>query len=327
MSRWFKITLSVLLGLILLSIWLYFIDLSEMLSYLKNLDFHYVITAGTLYLVAYLFRSLRWRQLLSPIIKVGILQSYGIWMSGNFINYLIPIRAGELAKPYYIKKLKGVPISNSLPSVFIDKLFDLLAIVIVIILIPFLQIELSQYLHFLIFALAGLLLVGIIILLGAIHFRNNLTYFFEKILFFVPNRFEEKFLEVMHLFFDGIAIFKGHSKILLISVLLTFAAVITDSLFFYSLFRAFGADIFFFKILFGYTLIYLSYVLPQPPAQIGSNQLMMVLIFSVGFGLDKELASAIMTFSHLLTAILIMSVGIFSTSLMGLKLFNFSEKK
>ena len=309
----------------MISIWLRFIDFGEMISYLSNLKISFVFWATIFYISAYFFRALRWRELLSPKVKINAFQAYGIWMSGNFINYLIPIRAGELAKPYYIKKLKGNSISEILPSVFIDKLFDLFAIIIVLILLPLLKIELSTYLHLLILSLVGLLLVGLIILMGAVHFKNNLIYFFEKFLFFIPNRFEKKFLDIMHLFFDGIVIFKNHNRILFNSLFLTLIAVMLDSLFFFSLFKAFSVDFPFLKILFGYTLIYLSYVLPQPPAQIGSNQLMMVLIFSIGFGLNKELVSAIMTFSHLLTAVIITIIGLLSTSVMGLKLFSFSK--
>ena len=75
--------------------------------------------------------------------------------------------------------------------------------------------------------------------------------------------------------------------------------------------------------MFGYTLIYLSYVLPHPPAQIGSNELIMVLIFSVGMGLNKEMVSAVMSFSHLITGILIVISGLISVSFAGFKLLDF----
>lgn len=326
-KKYVKVILSVLLGLILVAIWLHYIDFSEMVTYLEQLKLTDILLAAVLYISAYFFRSLRWRALLSPTVKISPFQSYRIWMSGNFINYLIPIRAGELAKPYFVKKISGVSISKTLPSVFIDKFFDLVAIVLVVILIPFLDVELSSYLQFLIFTLATLLIIGVIILIGAVHFKNNLIYFFEKFLVFIPNKFEEKFIDMIHLFLEGIAIFNGKLKILFISLFYTTVAIFMDSLFFFVVFRAFNADIGYLKILFGYTLIYLSYILPQPPAQIGSNQVIMILIFSIGFGVNKELASAIMIFSHLLTGILISIIGIFSTSYMGVKLFTFFKEE
>jgi len=50
-------------------------------------------------------------------------------------------------------------------------------------------------------------------------------------------------------------------------------------------------------VLFGYSLINLSYGLPQPPAQLGSNEWMMIVIFSLGFSLTKSAASAVMAFA------------------------------
>jgi len=86
------------------------------------------------------------------------------------------------------------------------------------------------------------------------------------------------------------------------------------------MFRAFAQVIPFPIILFGYTLIYLSYILPTPPAQIGSNELIMVLVFSVGLGLNKDMVSAVMAFAHLLTGLLIVIVGLISFSYIGVNI-------
>lgn len=81
-------------------------------------------------------------------------------------------------------------------------------------------------------------------------------------------------------------------------------------------------------MLFGYTLIYLSYILPQPPAQIGSNEFFMVLIFSIGLGFDKEMVSAVMAFSHVITAVLITIVGFIAFSVIGINITqSFKDKE
>jgi len=40
-------------------------------------------------------------------------------------GHVIPIRAGEVAKSVFLKRLKGLPIATSLPTVFVDKLLEL----------------------------------------------------------------------------------------------------------------------------------------------------------------------------------------------------------
>jgi uncharacterized protein (TIRG00374 family) len=93
---------------------------------------------------------------------------------------------------------------------------------------------------------------------------------------------------------------------------LTLLAVLSEAIYIYALFRSFGAEVSYLKILFGYTLMNLTYILPTPPAQIGSNQFMWVLIFSFALGVNENLTSAAVTFSHLLTSICIFAVGIIS---------------
>jgi hypothetical protein len=48
-----------------------------------------------------------------------------------------------------------------------------------------------------------------------------------------------------------------------------------------------------------HTLINLSYAILRPPAQLGSNEWMMIIIFSIGFGLDKV---------HCLSAIMLLDI-------------------
>ena len=100
--------------------------------------------------------------------------------------------------------------------------------------------------------------------------------------------------------------------------LLTLLAVLSEAIYIYAVFRAFGAEVSYLKILFGYTLMNLTYILPTPPAQIGSNQFMWVLIFSFALGVNENLTSAAVTFSHLLTSIWIFLTG--GISLIALKI-------
>jgi uncharacterized protein (TIRG00374 family) len=97
----------------------------------------------------------------------------------------------------------------------------------------------------------------------------------------------------------------------------TILGVILDGLYFWLIFRAFEMVYPFAMVLFGYTLINLSYALPQPPAQLGSNQWMMIIIFSLGFGLTKASASAVMALAHVLTAVLITISGGIALSITG----------
>jgi len=93
-----------------------------------------------------------------------ILESFSYFMAGMLINYIIPIRAGEVAKSFFLKKNEGVKISKSLPSIFIDKLTDLFPIIVIIILIPILSIPVGRTLTWVIVAILALYVIFLFIL-------------------------------------------------------------------------------------------------------------------------------------------------------------------
>lgn len=317
-----SILLGLLVGAVLIAAWLWFIDPAQVAAYLKMLHPLWLAVAAVLYLLAYFLRSLRWRVLLRPTLRLPVRQVYLVWMSGHFFNYLIPIRAGELVKCWLLKRLHGARISQTLPSVFVDKLFDSLAILIVLALLPFLSVHMSQPMLWLIILLVLVLAAAIGVLVAAAVSQRAVVSLLRKVLFFVPRRFEQRIEEAIGIFVQGVGMFRRHMNLLPPVMLLTLAAVLADSLFFYSLFLAFRQSVPYLLILFGYTLIYLSYILPTPPAQIGSNEVIMVVIFSIGLGLNRDMVSAVMSFSHLLTGALIVTVGLLASSTLGVRLLD-----
>lgn len=318
-----KILISIGIGLVFLVIWWHWIDFPLLVSYFSKINVKVAILAFIFYIFSYFIRSYRWRLLLSTSKKIKQKDAFSYLMAGNFINYLIPIRAGEVTKCLFIKKNYGIPMSQSFPSVFIDKLFDMFGIFVIIILIPLIPINLDPYLSSLIFLLIFVFFFGASVLIFATYKEEKVITLLQKMLFFFPKKYKIKIHDFIELFIQGTAIFKNHINLLLPCILLTLCSVVCDSLFFWSVFKAFSQKIDFVFVLFGYTLIFLSYILPHPPAQIGSNELIMVLIFSVGFGYSKEMVSAVMTFSHLITGIIVVTVGMLGLSYAGFNLIDF----
>ena len=323
-NKLFRLVLSLAVGLACLLLWLHLIDTQELLSYLHRIRPLMVAGAGLTYVFSYLLRSLRWRTILSTIQRVPPGRTFLYFMAATFMNYLVPIRAGELAKCYFVKKHYGTRVSRTLPTVFIDKLFDSAAIFLVLALIPFLPVKLNASLWTLIFILLGVVLLGLGVMLAASLAHQKTTTVLMKLLFFVPRRYQSRLEDVSSLFVEGVGLFRHHTGLLPQISLLTLLAVLSDSFVVMQLFWAFGVQVNFWTVLFGYTLIYLSYILPHPPAQIGSNELLMILIFSVGFGLERTLAGTVMAFGHLLTGMLIVVLGMAALSWTGTGLFRFS---
>ena len=309
---------GIALGAIFLIAWIRIVNWQEFLNYFYEFDLKIVLIFSFFYLLAYFLRSLRWKIILKPVYKMGILESFSIFMSGMLINYLIPVRAGEIAKSVILKTRENVKISDSLPSIFIDKLTDLFPIIFIMILIPLVSIKLNSALYVIISLLFLIFFIFLTFLFFAVNHKGKAIRILNFFLKLLPIKYRKRFEEFFINFVDGMAIMRGRFVENCLVYFLTLLAVLSEAIYIYVVFRAFGSEVSYIKILFGYTLMNLTYILPTPPAQIGSNQFMWVLIFSFALGVNENLTSAAVTFSHLLTSIWIFLIG--GISLIGLKI-------
>jgi len=319
-NKW-NIIIGIIIGIAFLGLWFILVDINEIWSYLSRLNIFHLIIFTFFYIFAYFIRSYRWRLILKPIFTMKILESFFYFMAGMLINYLIPIRAGEVAKSYFLKKNEGVKISKSLPSIFIDKLTDLFPIIAIIILIPILAIPVGRTLTWVIVAILTLYVIFLFILIFSMKSPENMHKILMKLSFFLPNKFKLKLEEFFVSFIDGMGILKGRVKDTILIYVLTIIAVLSEGFFVYMIFKSLGLqNIGFIQILFGYTLMNLTYILPTPPAQIGSNEFMWVVIFSFALGVNNNLTGAAVATVHILTTIVIFAIGAISLSSIGIKL-------
>lgn len=315
-----SIFIGITIGLVCLAIWIYLIDFAELKYYLQKINLLYLIFFSLFYIFAYLLRSIRWKIIINPVYRMGIREAFAYFMSGMLINYLIPIRAGEIAKSIFLKKNEDVSISYSLPTIFIDKLTDLFPIILIIVLVPILGVQLNDVLRGFIIAIFVLYLIFIFILIFSMKNRDLMHTILMKTRIILPKRFEKRLESFFYNFVDGMNILKGRVKDTLLVYGLTFVAMLSEGFFIYMVFKGLGySQNNFIPILFGYTLMNLTYIFPTPPAQIGSNEFMWVIIFSFALGIDKNLTGAAVAIAHILTGLIIFIFGALSLSAIGMK--------
>src|SRR5437016_979978 len=97
-----KIIFNALLGLILILIWLHFVNVRQIVSTLSKANFIYL---GPIFLLMFLspaVRSLRLKIFLSEIKKISLKDLFFLNGVAMCLNFFIPIRAGEIAKGIYL---------------------------------------------------------------------------------------------------------------------------------------------------------------------------------------------------------------------------------
>lgn len=117
--------------LLCLSLAFYRVDLAELSGALLTANYVLVAPAAVCTLAGYLARSARWQIILPPGAAARPFALFGVLMIGFAANNLLPARLGEFARAYLLGRRTGAPTSAILASVFLERLFDGLALVAV----------------------------------------------------------------------------------------------------------------------------------------------------------------------------------------------------
>jgi hypothetical protein len=237
--------------IIIFSLYYAFKDVSaaEIIRALNSIRFIYVLPAVLMVAVSFSFRALRWRYLIASFKKVKTSNLYSPLMIGLMGN-MLPARAGEFIRAYLLSKKEGISYSASFATIFIERLFDLFIVLLLLAWVLF--FESAIFLHgdsagimkymikfgWISFGLCMLILLFSIFL----QYRNQqameLVNYFTKPL---PLKWGEKIINAVNSFSGGLMILRnkrGFTAAVLLSILISVVIVLT----FYFLYLAFDLD-------------------------------------------------------------------------------------
>lgn len=303
-------------GAVLLLTFLKLMNVNAVLARLENLQVGYALLCGVPFLCAYVVRALRWRLFLRPY-GVSVARAVGIYQVATFVNWLLPIRGGEIVKCLLLRRSNDIPVSRSLATVGMDKAMDLLPALVLLALLPFVGLHLDKALWVLLLsALAVVLFVAVVLALAL--WRPSVAQ--SVLMAPMPARMRQRVGPFIAQFLETLLALVRQPRLMLVAGGYTAVAVLLDSLFCLLAFRAVGVSVSLPVVLYGYTFFNLAFILPTPPGQVGSNELIGLLLFSGVLGMDKSGVGAMFLFSHPWTAILMTISGLVCLSVMGLSL-------
>jgi uncharacterized protein (TIRG00374 family) len=265
------------------------------------------------FLGAYLVRSVRWRLLLSPT-KVPVGRLAAIYQVATFLNWLLPVQAGELAKSLLLRRSDGVPVSRSLATVSMDRAMDLLPAIVLVVAAPFMHLHLSRALWVVLLLASAAVVVGLLGLAWIVRGPRRAPRLLTRVL---PRGARHRIEPLIATFAETLAALMRRRSLLLAAAVLTVVSVCLEALFCLLAFKAVGVGVTPLVALYGYTLFNLAYILPTPPGHVGSNELIGLLVFAGVFGVDRSGVAAMFLFVHPWTAILITTSGLICLSRLG----------
>lgn len=320
-----RVMLGLLFGIGVLFLVSRVIDVPNTINILRTnlstpLGITHALLASFFFIAAFSIRGTRWKLFLSRITSISTLKAIQIFWVAVFINFLLPVQGGEVAKTLMLKRVANVPISQSLPTVAMDKALDLMPALFILAIVPFIPgIHMTPIL-WIVLSLVGSILIAVILTISLAAWKRKAAigfiHFFLRLL---PKGIASKIDGFAMGFVDSLLAGASNPKTFIPAVLLTCLAVTCDGLFAWMAFLTVGlSQMNFGTAIFGYTFYNMFSILPTAPGQIGSNEGVGEIVFHGLLGFNQNFVGAMFVFSHPLAALIMTTMCLIA--LRGLKI-------
>ncbi len=123
LKRW-QFWAGVAISVIFLWLALRGLKLSDVWGSLRTANYWWLIPGVAVYFVGVWARAWRWHYLLRPLKNIPTRTMFPIVTIGYMGNNIYPARAGEVLRAYVLRREQGVPVSASLATIVVERIFD-----------------------------------------------------------------------------------------------------------------------------------------------------------------------------------------------------------
>ncbi len=319
---WLKITVSVVLMVVLLWWFLRSADLGEVASVLVSADPTALITAVGLALGSYALRAVRWGIILRPVGAVRLSSLLLTTAVGYGAMALLPSRMVDLIRPILLARQDRLPVSATLASVVTERLFDLWAVILFLLIFIFAPPPLDDppsWLGTLTqtgWILAGGLAVGTAILVGLFRFQEAFVHLLSSPFARIWPRLEKPVASFLGHFLDGLRIVQRGRDLI---VVVAFTFVIWMMVFWQLQVTLLAFDVE-LPLRGAFVLVALTVIglaIPTPGGAGGFHQALSLGLAGL-FGVSRSLAVAAAIAYHAICFVPITLIGVACIPILGL---------
>lgn len=275
MKNW-RFWIGILISAVFLYLALNKLHLGEFWQALQSADYWLLIPGVAVYFVGVWVRAWRWHYMLRPLKKIPTRVMFPIVTIGYMGNNIYPARAGEVLRAAVLKQREGVPISASLATVVIERIFD------GVVMLAFVFINLPELAR--LTSASGFVgNIQQVAVIGTVAFAAALVVFLLAAMFptvtarlggwfidrVLPARFHEKVTGFMHRFLDGLASLRSPLNILMVFVT-SVIIWLFETLKYWFVMHAFGFTVSFFALMLMNGIVNLATTIPSAPGYIGT---------------------------------------------------------
>jgi glycosyltransferase 2 family protein len=323
MKRW-QFWLGVAISVAFLYLALRGLHLDALGETLKDANYWWLLPGVAVYFLAVWARAWRWHYLLRPVKPVPTRTMFPIVAIGYMGNNIYPARAGEVLRAIVLKRHESVPISASLATIIVERVFD------GVVMLGFVFLNLPE--------LAKLTsdsgLVGniqTVALLGTAAFIGVLGVFLLAAMFpkqadvliklivgrIVPSRYQEKTLDLSMRFMSGLASLRSPREALM--VFLTSVVIwLLETGKYWFVMHAFPFQVSFFTLMLMNGIVNLATTIPSAPGYVGTFDAPGIAVLTA-YGVDQAVAAGYTLVLHAALWLPITALGAYYLAREGIK--------
>lgn len=329
MKRW-QFWLGVAISLIFIYFVVRKLEWGTFWQAIKTANYWWLIPGVIVYFVAVWARAWRWHYLLKPIKSIKTSVMFPITCIGYMGNNIYPARAGEVLRAVVLKRREGVPISASLATIIVERIFD------GVVMLAFVFVNLTQ--------LAKLADVSVpvgkrqitiqdLAVWGSVAFIGALVIFLLAAMFpkitarigqwfidrLLPVRIREKTSGILHKFLDGLESLRSPLNVLMVFVTSVLIWLLETVKYWFVL-HAFGlqGDVSFFTLMLMNGVVNLATTIPAAPGYLGTFDAPGIAVLVAG-GIDQAVATGYTLVLHLALWVPITLLGAYYLAKEGIK--------
>ena len=304
------------------------VDFNLLWQTLRTANYWWLLPGVGVYFIALWARAWRWHYLLRPLKSISTRAMFPIVTIGYAGNNIFPARAGEVVRAVILKKKEGVPISASLATIIVERVFD------GIVMLAFVFVNLSELAR-----LAGVSIkiagmevsIQDIALWGSVAFFGAMAVFLLAAMFpevtdrllswfverFLAERYREGVLSVSRRFLGGLESLRSPLDALM--VFITSVVIwLLETVKYWFVMHAFNFSVGFFALMLMNRVVNLATTIPSPPGYLGTFDLPGIAVLE-GYNVATEVATSYTFVLHLALWFPVTMLGLYFMAREGIK--------
>lgn len=324
MKKHWKFWLGVAVSLIFLFFALKGLEINDIWEPLKTVKYWWLLPGTAIYFAAVWIRAWRWHYLLRPLKPVPTKTMFPIVAIGYMGNNIYPARAGEVLRAVVLKKREEVPVSASLATVIVERVFD------GVVMLAFVFLNLPKLANLttssgfvgniqnLALWGAGAFLGALVVFLVTAMFPERA----EKIIIWlvehiVPQKYRDNLLNITKRFLGGLEALRSPQEVLMI-FLTSVVIWLLELGEYWFVMQAFPFEVSFFTLMLMNGIVNLVTTFPSAPGYVGTFDGPGIAVLTA-YGVAKGLAAGYTLVLHVALWLPITALGAFYMAKEGIR--------